>query len=113
MDFFLTIVGIALLSGLLYAALGEWRKASYEQKLFMIDTLVAAAQQLYGKDPGSMRFDWVAGRIKARWPNSDEGELEALIEAAVYRLRQLQAKQLLASDNSHGLDFWAGSGRHN
>lgn len=87
MDIFLTTVAIIIIIGLLYAGWGEWRRATQEQKIVMLDTLVAAAQQLYYKDPGSLRFDWVAQRFKDRWPNIDDKELEVLIEAAVYRLR--------------------------
>lgn len=86
-DFFLTVVGLIMLAGLIYTAIVEWQKAGHDSKVFLIETLVAAAQQLYSRDPGETRFRWVAERAKARFPGIDEEELEALIEAAVYRLR--------------------------
>ncbi|MEZ4684178.1 MAG: hypothetical protein R2932_59205 [Caldilineaceae bacterium] len=113
MDIFLTIVGIAILAGLLHIAWTEWQKASKEQKMFMIEALVAAAQQLYGNDPGAMRFEWVSKRIKERWPNFDEHELEALIEAAVYRLKVFAGLIAKKEMDEEKAMYWVGTGRHN
>lgn len=87
MDLFLAVVAIVMTVGLAYVGVMEWRKGTHENRLFMIETLVAAAQQLYGDDPGAIRYSWVAERVKDRWPDVDEKQLESLIEAAVYRLK--------------------------
>lgn len=90
-----------MLAGLIYTAVVEWQKAGHEAKIFLIETLVAAAQQLYSRDPGETRFRWVAERVKARFPGIDEEELEELIEAAVYRLR-LTVMSAITPDHGAG-----------
>lgn len=112
MDAFLVTVTLIMIAWLLYSGVTEWRKTTQEQKVFMIETLVAAAQQLYGKDPGTLRFDWVVQRVKERWPNTDEKELEELIEAAVYRLRVFAGITKGETEEQQAL-YWMGSGRHN
>lgn len=99
MDFFLTVVGVVMLAGLLYVCWIEWHKSTQEQKINMIETLTAAAQQIHGLQPGPVRYDWVARRVKERWPKIDGDELMILIEAAVCRLKLLAGS---ASDGKQG-----------
>lgn len=92
MDLFLTGVGAIMLASLIWIAIGEWQKAGRERKLFLIDTLVAAAQQIHGHAPGAERYKWVAERVAERFPGIDHDELMELIEAAVYRLKHLAGR---------------------
>lgn len=118
MDFFLTVVGIAIVAGLVYVGWVEFTKASTDQKWSMIETLVEAAEQTLQGEAGATRKAWVKERLQARFPGIDMEEVEDLIESAVYRLRQRsgvivieQPTQEMAKDND--LHWFDGSGRHN
>ena len=122
MDIFLTIIGIAIAAGLGYVAFVEWSKATTDQRINMIETLVEAAEQLpalRGKT-GKQRLDWVMGRLQKRFPGLDLEETGDLIESAVYRLRQRSGVIVIEppqepAANDRGLDshWFDGAGRHN
>lgn len=88
MDLLFAGVGLALVTWLSYEAYREWQKGSQEARRAFVETLVAAAQQMFDALPGELRYQWVAERLAARFPGLDQDEAEALIEAAVYRLKQ-------------------------
>ena len=47
----------------------------------------AAEQALYDASGGD-KLRWVLDKLKQRFPNLDDGLLRALVEAAVYRMKQ-------------------------
>jgi type II secretory pathway pseudopilin PulG len=117
MDFFLTVIAIAIVAGLAYVAFVEWSKATTDQRWSMIETLVEAAEQTLQGEAGATRKAWVKERLQARFPGLDIEEAEDLIESAVYRLRQrsgvivIEQPQEPAKDD--GLGWFDGTGRQN
>jgi type II secretory pathway pseudopilin PulG len=116
-DIFYTIIAIALVAGIAYVAIVEWLKATTEQRLNMVDTLVEAAQQHLWKKSGAERRAWVIERLEKRFPGLDLEEASDLIESAVFRLRQRSGavfiEQPAPEQDERGLHWFDGSGRHN
>lgn len=79
-----TVIGMAAA----ILAYRQWSTASLEEKLGMIDRAVAAAEQLYGHEAGEFRFRWVLGMLRKWLPGEDAEWLEAMIEGAVYRMKE-------------------------
>lgn len=116
MDLFLTVIGLAILAGLGYVAFVEWSKATTDQRINMIETLVEAAEQTLQGQDGSTRLDWVMGRLQKRFPGLDIEEAQDLIESAVYRLRQRSGVIVIEppqEDTSLDSDWFGGAGRGN
>jgi hypothetical protein len=115
LDIFYTIMIGALVAGIAYVGIVEWIKATTEQRLNMVETLVEAAQQHLWKKSGEERRAWVIERLEKRFPGLDLEETSDLIESAVFRLRQRTGAIIIEppADTSRNIDFFPGSGRHN
>ena len=58
-----------------------------------VSVFVEAAEQALDGTPGHDKLLWVLDKLKQRFPKLDDGLLHALVEAAVYRMKQ--EKELL------------------
>jgi hypothetical protein len=122
LDIFYTIMIGALVAGIAYIGIVEWLKATTEQRLNIVETLVEAAQQRLGDKTGPERLAWVIERLETRFPGLDLDETRDLIESAVFRLRQRSGVVFIepptaAPQNDEiddqGGSYWYGSGRQN
>lgn len=108
-DFFAYMVvglGLAVAASYAYVKYLEFSGADFDHKIEMISELVMAAEQRLGGEPGVERFNWVIARVQRWFPDADTDELEALIEAAVYRLHRAQAQPGV---DAQGDAFWFGN----
>lgn len=116
LDIFYTVIAVAIVAGIAYVGIVEWLKATTEQRLNMVETLVEAAQQRLSDKSGSERLAWVIDRLETRFPGLDLEETRDLIESAVFRLRQRTGTIVIeqpAPEQDPGLHWFDGSGRHN
>lgn len=71
-----------------WLAAKHWQSASVTERIAMVERAVAAVEQLYPYESGQFKRDWVWGRVRKWLPQEDADLLEALIESAVYRMKQ-------------------------
>lgn len=122
-DWAVLIFGIVVAFAYGYKTWLEWQDSDIDGKIHLIDTLVAAAEQMLGprgkKLPGSARFEWVVQEYRKLFPDADLGQLRIWIEAAVDR-RNRNTPEIVVVDqqiSDDGGDYWfrsgSGSGRQN
>jgi len=80
------LVGAIVALALGWLGFQEWRKASKEQKIAMVERVVLAVEQMYPHNLGSDKLTLAIERLQAltRW--DDIQELRELIEATVAKL---------------------------
>lgn len=100
---------IQALIGLL-AALITWKvipwireRTTKEQRGNMralIQTLVYAAEQLYGANKGEEKLDYVIARLEAAGYKVDKSEIEAAVYKAFNEFREVKAQEALTMDET-------------
>lgn len=118
-DWAMLAFGIIVAGAYAYKTWLEWQDSDLDGKFYLIDTLVAAAEQLLGPrgkaQPGSTRFEWVVQEYRKLFPDTDLGQLRIWIEAAVDR-RNRSIPQIVITDqqiNDNGGAYWLGTGKQN
>ena len=111
MDNFLAYImfglGLAAAAWAAYVKWGEYQDADAPTRLQMIGSLVAAAEQMLGKQDGQTRLEWVTEMIEKRFPDMDAEDIRIHIEAAVYWLKQGQAQpETSETDTAAAIPFW-------
>ena len=109
-------LGLVVAASWAYSKYVELSGSELDHKIFMIYQLVQAAEQTLGKESGMTRLEWVMAQLERAFPDADTEETRVLIEAAVWRVKQIKARVADGGGNDDDLDtldFWVGSGRSN
>lgn len=118
-DWAVLIFGIVVAFGYGYKTWLEWQESDIGERIRLVETLVAAAEQMLGprgkKQPGSTRFEWVVQEYRKLFPETDRGQLRIWIEAAVDRRNRSIPKVVVADQpiNDAGGSYWLGAGKQN
>ncbi len=97
-------VGILLALTVFALAIAVWaflwwlvrQVATPDQRQIVVD-LVKAAEQQFAGQAGEDKLTYVLGLAKSTLPRMDEQLLRALVEAAVWEIRQAQAARAVAA----------------